>query len=267
MRKKGILIPCVFFLLQACCNGPMAPLAKELKSYGYTLYEPPRTNRGPGWTFRMVRTFDGRTVPMTVCENLYPDVDLVDGNLSLPQLSTKSTVDGSVAVDFLEGLLKDIGGAKASLSANSIKKLTISWGQVSSKELPEERKFTEKGEIRAIGAPCAAVLKELKDRGELAGNLFIVQQAILANELSYETSDDSGKKGELKASLKKLLNFEANAKATEITQTSLQIKEPRYIGYIAIALLEWAPTGLLGPESAKLYGRRLSPDELAKITQ
>jgi hypothetical protein len=118
--RRGITLSItILVLLFGCKTTGLDPLQDFVNSYDYTLYVPPRSNHGPGWTFQLVKTFDGKTVPQTLCENLYPDVAVSNGSVSIPNIDTKSDVDADFAVELLEGIIESVGEAKANLKAKS----------------------------------------------------------------------------------------------------------------------------------------------------
>ena len=45
-------------------------------------------------------------------------------------------------MSLLDGLVRNVQKASANLSGKSVKKLTIRWGELIDRELPEERRFT-----------------------------------------------------------------------------------------------------------------------------
>ena len=258
------LITSLVLSITGCASVGLGPLEKEIAKYGYTLYKPPRTNRGPGWVFRMIRTFDGKTIPSTLCENLYSDPKTVDGSLSLPNIHGSTTVSLDLAIDFLEGLIRDPAKAKANLKA--VREVTISWGQIRDQELSPEFKFTEKGELRPVNERCAAVLRDIKRRGELGNNIFVVQQAVLAHRLWYEFKTEGAAAVGLAGKYQDLLGFNAGVGISSTGETSLEIAERRYVGFAAIALIEWLPIGELGvSQLATVSGRRITLDEMKQI--
>jgi len=261
--SKLLLLVLVFFLVG--CNGRLGPLAKELSNYDYSFYNPPRSNHGPGWTFRFVKTHDGKTVTQTVCENLYPDIQTLDGSLSLPAIKDKETRAIDFSVNLLDGLIKNVGEAKLNLSNNKIQEISIKWGPVTSKEIPLERRFDKNGKVVPISPRCHATLLDLKNRGELENSIFVVQEAAIVNSLVYDAKVDSSIQGSVNFSFKKLLEFTPKAKVTENNQTSLVIEASRYVGYRAVALMEFVPTNLLGPETATVKGKIVPREQLIKI--
>lgn len=250
-------------VLAGCSRNGLAPLSRELAGYGYTLYKPPRTDRGPGWTFRFIRTIEGNSLPMTLCENLYPGVQLHPGKLKLAKFDSTSTVTVDIAIDFLQKLLKDVASAKANLKR--VRAVTISWDKVESRELASELMFDKAGRVVPISSQCRAALEDLKKKHEFENSVFVIQSAALAHRLRYEFKADTesgwGATGQLKA----LLGFKAGLDIREVDTTTLEINEPAYIGYVAIALRDMVPTGLLGSETATVSGHLLSAEELKTV--
>ena len=251
--------------LTGCKHTGLEGLRSWMKGYGYTLYEPPRTNHGPGWTFRMVKTYDGKTVPMTVCDNLYPKVKVKKANVNLPDSKKGSGYDVDFAVALLEGLIDNIGEAKANLKSKGTKSVNITWGAVHTEALLPQQTFDPSGKKLEVDSTCAAHLSDLKDKGTFADSIFMVQQAIIVDEMNYKVSANSETGGGLSISLKEVLTVKPEAKVTETSENLLVVKEPRYLGFRAFLVNDVVPTGLLGPETAIVSGRLLSDDEVSKL--
>lgn len=261
----NILIIIITMGLSGCKTTGLEGLRSLMDSFGYTLYEPPRSNHGPGWTFRITKTHDGKKVPITVCENLYPTVKVTNANINFPQSQVESTVDVDFAVELLDGIIDNIGEAKANLKAKGADSVNITWGNAHAEELLPQQAFTPNGSKIEIDSACAAHLADLKKRGELANNIFMVQQALKVEQMDYQSSASSQTEGGLSVSLKELLTVKPQAKATEVNNNNLSIKEPRYLGFRAFAISDVVPTGLLGPETAVVSGRELTKDEVATL--
>lgn len=265
--QNFVYLACLLLLLglTSCKTTGLEELRSLMKNYGYTLYEPPRTNYGPGWTFRMVKTYDGKTVPMTVCDNLYPEVKIKDANVTFPDSKVESEVDVDFAVELLEGLIDNVGEAKANLKSKGAKAVKITWGAVHTEELLPQHVFTPSGNKIQVNSECAEHLSDLKHKNAFEDSIFMVQQAIKVDEMNYEARADSEKGGGFSLSLKKILSVKPEAKTTEISQNTLAINEPRYLGFRAFLITDVVPTGLLGPETAIISGRMLSDSEISKL--
>ncbi len=200
---------------------------------------------------------------MTLCENLYPEITLHTGKLKLPRFESNSTVTADVAVDFLQQLLKDPANAKTSLK--SVREVTISWGDVDSNELPSEQTFDMSGRRVPISSQCRAVLEDLKQKQEFESTVFVVQAAVLVSKLTYKFKAEAGSGIDVGGKLKALLGFKAGVTVREVDTTTLEIDEPTYLGYVAVALRDMVPTGLLGAETAVISGRILSTQELRAV--
>jgi len=269
MDRHHTLIPFGLAFLLAGMNGcdttGLAPLHAFMDKYGYTLYEPPRSNHGPGWTFRMARTYDGKTIPMTVCDNLYPAVKISNAKVDFPSSTMESELDTDFAVDLLEGLIDNVGKAKATLKSKGVKSMKVTWGVVHAEELLPEQTFSPSGNKIEVDSACAAHLADLKKKGEFGESIFMVQQAIKVEQMNYEASAKSESAGSVAVSLKQLLNLRPQVNVINGRKDALVIKEPRYVGFRAFLLTDVAPTGLLGPETAIVSGRELSRKEVATL--
>jgi len=144
-----------------------------------------------------------------------------------------------VAIDFLEGLIKDSASAKANLK--NISNVTISWGKVLSKEIPKEKQFTETGKVRKISPQCYSALLDLNEKKALEGKVFVIQRAALATGAKYTFNRKTDAKIEANIDWKKKLTFKPNVKIHRESDYSLIIDEARYIGFIAVAIEKWLP--------------------------
>jgi hypothetical protein len=264
---KSIFLLIVFSLVSVVggCKTGLDELRDLMGEYGYTLYEPPRSNHGPGWTFRMAKTFDGHVVPVTVCENLYPSVKTKNANVTFPNSQVESSVNIDFAVELLEGLIDNIGEAKANLKAKGAKGVTINWGGARAEELIPEQTFDKTGTKLEIDQGCSAHLSDLKKKGELSDSIFFVQQAVRVDKLDYKVTDESEKGGGLSLNIKELLTLKPDVKVSKKDKNTLSIEEPRYVGFRAFVITDVVPTGLLGPETAVVSGRELTKAEISNL--
>jgi hypothetical protein len=269
MRIKVFLAwALVAFLLTGClrATSPINAISDEVEKLGFTVYNPPRADRGPGWVFHFVKTFDGKTVPGTVCTSLYPDERVVDAKISIPNVKSTDNADVSFGLGLLDGLIDNVQKASADLSAKSIKTLSINWGDLTARELPEERKFTEEGKRVPIGNACAARLRELRQANQL-GTVFMVQQAVQAKSMTVSVEQDRNAGASLDVSLYEVLTVKPSAKVSQKSNSSIDVTDPRYIGFVAVAVLNWIPTDQLGAETATVSGRLLKREEINRLMQ
>jgi hypothetical protein len=269
MRKGSIstllIVTSLTPILIGCNSTGLSPLKSELAKYNYTLYEPPQSDRGPGWTFQLVKTYNGQVVPITVCQNIYSNIPPAQSDLSLPNVTSTSTVGLDFAIDFLSGLISSAPNAKANLK--DISNIEITWGNVSAKEIPKEHQFDEVGQVRKIHPACYKALQDLKKSNALVDQVFVVQSAAMVDTFKYKFSRNSESALSGGASLPSRFGIKAGVNYKVEGNTALEISEPRYIGFVAIAILDWLPTGLLTAESAKIKGRIMKHDEFAKLLQ
>lgn len=258
-----IFLSLLILQISGCTNTGLEPLRKELEELGFTLYEPPRSNRGPGWTFNIVSTFDGRRVPKTICENLYPQLELKPGNLTLAKLQTNSVLDLNLGIEFLKDLLINPIEAKAKLK--KVKEVSIKWKDVKSVEIPDNLKFDKKGKPIAIQADCLSDIRDLKAKKAFKNSVFMVQEVLLAHELDYEFKTDNQSEAGLKGKYKQFLDFQLGVKTEEKSETSLVVKEKRYLGFIAFLIEDVVPDGLLGAENALVSGRVVTLEQMKQI--
>jgi hypothetical protein len=250
--------------MAGCVSSPVKEISKEVEKYGYTVYNPPRADHGPGWVFHFAKTFDGKTVPVAVCQNLYPDDRTQAASISFPTVTRNDTTDLSFGVSLLEGLVTDVQKASASLEAKKVKKLTITWGDLVATELPEERKFGADGKLLPISNSCAARLRELRRQNQME-SVYLVQSAVLAKSMKISVDEQQNAGASLDASLYKVLDVKPSAKVSTTSNSSIDVSDPRYIGFVALAVLDWIPLDQVGPETAKVSGRLLSPADVSEL--
>jgi hypothetical protein len=258
-----IIIGVVFSFFGCATTKGLGPLESKLKEHGFSVYNPPRSNRGPGWVFRFVKTFDGRTVPSTVCENIYPDAKTVDGRLVLPNITQDKSVDLSLAIDLLSGIIDPPLQAKAELK--DVGNVTISWGPVRVRELSPGNKFTAEGAIRKIDEACYAELESLKARQEIQDSIFVVQEAAVVNRFNYHFHGDTEASAKLRGQYKKILGVDFDSRVKAVDDTTLEITEDTNLGFIAVALTEWVPTGNKTVVTAKIAGKSLTEEQIARL--
>lgn len=264
IRSLVVTSTAIVVTTAGCMHDPMKPLSDEIEQYGFTVYRPPRANHGPGWVFQFAKTFDGKTVAMTVCENLYPDIKLSDGALSFANTTRTNNLDLSFGLGLLEGLVENVQKVSADLSAKSVKDVKITWGKIREKELIPERRFSSDGKLLPISNQCAAQLRQLRESGEIDG-VYVVQSALQADALTMQVNQDASAGAKLDVTLYKVLNLKPGISASEKSATTVEINEPRFLGFVGVALIKWTPTNQLGPETATVSGRLLPAAEARRL--
>lgn len=266
---KGVRIYVIVLLVGTCASScapvGLAPLRKELERYNYALYEPPRSNWGPGWTFHLLKTYDGRTVPSTVCERIYSDITPTRGKLSLPEIKTKTTVGVNFAIELLENLLMD--STKAEVNLSSLSSVTITWGEVWAEEIPKEQQFTKEGKIREMNQACYYALQDLKEKGELEGKVFVVQGAVLTTGFKYTFARSAGGGLTEKIDWREALTVKPGVNVTREGDLTLIFREPRYIGFNAAAILDWIPNKAFTGPRAEVRVKSFKAEELKELLE
>lgn len=210
----------------------------------------------------MAKTFDGRTAPLTVCDNLYPSVETTKGKLHLPKLESKTDVGVDIAVSLMESVLGSPAEAKAALG--SVSSVEIEWGEITALEVPQEKLFKPDGTPLAIHPACFAAMQRYK-QAEGPSGLIMVQAAALAHSMKYTFKAKQGAELGAGIDLKNKMTVKAGAKVTQEGNTVLVINEPTYIGFVAFAITDATPiAGFAGPR-ATVAGFALSPDQLKTL--
>jgi len=266
MKKCFFGSALMFPLLQlSACSHPLDGLKEEVNQYGYALHLPPTSNHGPGWTFAFAKTSEGKTRVITICENLFPDVERSVGNLSLPNLTTTSEVNAGLAVEMLSGIVDDPVSAKANLS--KFKKVEVSWGRVVSSEIPISSIYSAEGVFVNADPICAAFLKEMKEQSEVSNSIFVVVNSLTAHEFTYNFGSSVGGEVGAQVDLQKALTLKPNIDAKEVVTGSLTVTEPREIGYVALALTDVVEPGLLSPAILKFNFDPIEPNKLEELSK
>jgi hypothetical protein len=257
-RRWGTVVLIFLSAATVACGArsQLAPLERQLNTYGYSMYNPPRADRGPGWVFQILKTHEGRSVPSTVCTNLFPNFKPSRVNLTLPATDWSTTLAVDLGLDFLDGLVPDLIKAKASLK--SVSAVAINWQDVSAEELPRDFRFTEAGTRRPISRQCHASLRDLKTHNLLNNSIFVVEQALVSHSMRMSFTADRSAAAGLDGKYQNLIGFKAAVNTKEIGKTTLEITEPRYLGFMAVALLDYVPsTDLAATEAATITGRQI----------
>lgn len=256
----------VLLTLVGCGNGAMKELEKEMGQYGFTPYNPPRANHGPGWVFQFAKTFDGKTVPTTLCNQLMgPGTSpVIKADVSFPEIKRDHTFEANLGLSFVKDLLKDEQKTEAELKSKSVSKLRLSWTRLVAEEIPRASLFTPEGKLVPLDPTCSAQLKALKDRGELLG-VIVVTEALRADKMEIDLQTDSSASVSATVNVKAALELKPGVSASATEQNTLSIDEPRYVGFRAFSLVGFAPTGLLGAETARISGAPLTVDAIRAL--
>lgn len=241
-------------------------LADKIEKHNYTPYVPPRSNHGPGWVFEIAKTIDGKTVQRGVCDRLFLEPPTVDGSLTFSKGEISGTSGFEFGLGLLSDLLKDFKKASLNLSSKSSVVLKIEFGRTKSVEIPRDHFFQENGKAVPVTPGCDSALKMVRRANpNQNSSIFFVQDALIAESLLV-TVDESRSLGlDADFELDKVFEFKPGVKWTRTGKTSIEILEPRYIGYRAFILEEFVPDPTMGPESAKIFTRAVRPQTLKEL--
>jgi hypothetical protein len=249
----------------AGCN-TFGPLKKELEGYGYALMYPPRTDRGPGWTFLFAKSVDGRTVPLSICRDIWSAIEPSGGHLSLPALKTVSSVSAKLGLSVVEDLLESPVSAKAAFSDKDT--ITIKWGGARNLEYAFQDLFTDDGEKIGVDPSCAGAIKTAIGGDEkVEENIFIVMDVLEVQELSYTFNSVKGASLDASVDIKKLVTLKPGVEYSRTDDRTLVFKAPRYIGYNAIALRDFIDTGELGAAIMNISATPVSASKLNELAE
>jgi len=239
-------------LVQSCHGGvpDVGPLGDSLQ--GYALYEPVRTNWGPGFVFTgEVKNGKIKNVE-EICPSLYGESPVTEAGVFLPDYSGASNTDINIGLSMLESVIGKDNTAKINLAKyKDNKSVVVKWSSINEVSIPRSMGWMESGEPRKIKKQCFSVIEDLKARGEFEGRTFIITRAIKASSIDYnfDRAIDGDAGVELK--FKELFDANAGGKWTSTGKTSLKVTSDVFVGYKTPKLLkDWVPTGLVAGEIA-----------------
>lgn len=249
--------------LAGCESSSVSGLQLTLPG-GYTAYDLPRKDRGPGWVFMFVKNFDGETVQVTVCENLYPDNNTVSDDATFFDRAVNGTTSGNIGLTVLQGLLENIDGT-LSATTGLVKSVEVSWKGLTIVDMPKERRFDDEGKIVPVSARCRATLRDMLANDGKLGGVFFVQEALRANSLTLKVGRDTNAAASAGVDIKSLLTVAPGVSYEVDDVATMTFKEPRFIGYKAVAIEQFSPLGAMGELKAKVTGRPLSKKDIESI--
>jgi len=262
------IIVAVSFLTGCVSTDAIRALEREMKEYGFSGYRPPRANHGPGWVFRFAKTYDNNTVMVTVCDFLYPKnlVVPVKGSVSLLNRESTETLDLSLGLKVIGDLVQEISKAEASLKSKSVTTLRVTWSKVEAEEIPDQYKFNAEGKLQPLDPACSAAIRQIRDRGNL-DTVFVVQEALRAESIDISVDANVDRGAQLDVELSKLLQLKPNVSWKDVSKSSVKVIEPRYVGFKAVAMIDFRPTDQLGPETVRVSGRVLTFEQAQKLAR
>jgi hypothetical protein len=262
----------LMFLLLSCTSEPdLSALEKPLNAAGYQLFNPPRSNWGPGFVFSG-DIVGGRLVNVgEVCPNLYGDEEPPrSAKILLPNYTAKDSLTFGAAVRFLRsafGLDVDVDKVERE------RLIEVKWQNVSEMSYALMDNWLRDGTVKPIPIECRNAIQRLQGQQKFENRVFVLTRAIAPESLKYEFSAALNAKGSASADLWKV--SEAKAQAEGGTANATQIEIPQmdstycdrqrhgeplqcqrfYIGYAPpVKITEWIDTGQSSGELRKVKG-------------
>ena len=264
MNSRSIVIALIV-LLAGCKNDTSQQLtgfSAYLEDIGYSFYNPPRTDRGPTSVFRFIRSESGKNIVSPVCKKLFQHIPENITKVSIPSEHSTAQLQVNLAVSLIEDLLANAPQIGAEWGSNSV--IDVHFGDVSTVYINEEDLYNVNGKSHTITPSCFSALKRLSNQGELNGNVFVVQESLRVDSMSYVAKKLNSSGADAQFSIKEVINFKPEVKYTFSSDNKLIIKEPRYVAFRAFLLTEYIDTGLTGAGSAVVKAEPLTLADIKK---
>jgi hypothetical protein len=236
----------------------LGALERALNAAGYQLYNPPRSNWGPGFAF-YGDIVDGKiTNVREICPNLYGDVDAPrSADILLPDYTAKDSLSFSAAIRFLKGLFGfnvDVDKVEQERS------IEVKWQNIRETSYSEMDKWLRDGTIRPIPIQCRRAIESLQGRRTFENHVFVIIRAVAPESLKYDFSAAAKAQGSASAQLWKESQAKVQAGMASTVGTQLEIRQRLYVGYSRpVRLTEWIDSG---KSSGELFGVKGVPTDL-----
>jgi hypothetical protein len=231
----------------------MTALEQALRAADYRLYQPPRSNWGPGFVFAG-DVADGRISRVEeICPNLYADLSAPQAAaVVLPDYKASDSFSLGLAVDFLK---KQLGAAD--LAAGWEGTTEVTWQNIRELSYSRMDQWLESGEPRPIARRCRLAIEDLRAKNRFKGRLFVIVRALAPAALVYDFSRTVKGGANAATQLSELVHGKLEGRAEIRNATQLVVKEPMFVGYAAPMRIEdWLPTGLVSGEVVEVRGAR-----------
>lgn len=241
----------------------LSALEKALNNAGYQLYNPPRSNWGPGFVFSG-DILNGRiTNVKEVCPNLYGDADAPQSAAILfPNYTAKDKLNFGAALHFLRGLF----GLDFDLNAvDRERTVEVKWQNIRETSYSEMDRWLADGAIKPIPIQCRRAIENLQGRNAFAGRVFVIVRAVAPESLIYDFSSTVNAQGSATAELWKAAQVKVQGQGVSTSATQLEVRKRLYVGYAApVKLSEWIDTGQSSGELVRVTGEttnfQIAPD-------
>lgn len=268
MRRESVTLLLVSILLNTSCDHretsqQLDGFSDYLENIGYSFYNPPRSDRGPGSVFRFVDLEGGSRGLSPVCRDLFPDIEPTRAEVSIPNENRTEELELGFVLELLKGLLTDETPVDASMKREMRVEVKFS-DDVQSLSYFEEDAINDDGTPRKLSPTCYARLKSLSETGQLAEGVFFVQDALRVREAEYQFSRSYDFGAHIDIPITKILHPKAEVSSESKVENSLTIREWRFVAFKAMLVTEFVDTGLTSAGSAIIRGRPLTVDEFSR---
>ncbi len=234
----------------------LRPLQQALESAGYHMYNPPRSNWGPGFVFEG-DVANGRFVnAQEVCARLYSDLDTPGkAKIVLPSHQAKDNFSLRVAFNYLKKVLGFANDEADLLRIEQRQIGEVTWGDIWELYYGGMDKWLESGEARPVSAQCRRNIDDLKAKGKFKGRVFVIVRAVVPEWLNFDFGRNFKAEAGVSASLVPRISAGVQGKGEFWDETRLEIREPLFVGYAPpIEITDWLPTGEVAGEAVSVRG-------------
>jgi hypothetical protein len=240
----------------------LGALEQAMIQAGYHLYNPPRTNWGPGFVFSG-DVNNGRIINVQeICPNLYVDLEAPTGaTVVLPDFKAEDKFTFRLALDFLKRLVGADNSAKLELvRLEHERKVEVQWQDVREFAYSKVDQWLKSGEPRPVEQRCRSAIDDLRAKGRFKDRVYVIARAVAPEVLTFDFARSTAGEVGANATLGQALEAAAQGRAEVHNNTELRVKQRLFVGYAApIKLEEWLPTGLV---SGGIVGVRGTPADL-----
>jgi hypothetical protein len=251
---------CVFIfstLATVAFSQSLAPLERALESAGYHIYNPPRSNWGPGFVFEG-DVLNGRfSNAHEVCSRLY--AELAAPNKAKVVLASHEANDIfglRLAFNYLKKIFGFANDDSDLVRIEQQRTAEVAWGDIWEMSYTRMDKWLESGEPRPVNKQCRSAIDELKAQKRFNGRVFVILRAVAPDRLNFNFERDFQAQAGASAKLGAQIEAGIKGKGEFKDRTHLEISEPLFVGYASpIAITDWLPTGEESGEIVSVRGR------------
>lgn len=258
MKTRAIAVLILLSHLSSCkspTESHFVGYLEYLEDLGYSIYNPPRSDRGASSVFAYQIAESGKVVLSPVCRKLFSALEPKPADLTIPSSSRNDQLDAGFALELLKDMFSKPPSIEAGVLATS--KVDATFGKTTEYSIAEEDLYNEQGVARTITPQCFSALRQ-RARSSGLGNVFVVQSAIQVDTLSYELEELFSAQASAEVEIKKVLNVIPSASGNLSGNTTLSSDTSRYVAFIAFKITDYVDTGLTTAGSAIVKAERLT---------